>query len=115
MEALARNVVRKRAELVLSQTALAERAEVARATVSKIEQGDGNVTVSSLEKIAQVLGCRLNELFEPRCLRVDDAELERRANTEKGAFIDARQLLSAINEANESRYSRAGRKRSMDR
>ncbi|MDE2571802.1 MAG: helix-turn-helix transcriptional regulator [bacterium] len=112
MEELARNVVRKRAEHHLSQAALADRADVARATVCKIESGDGNVTVQSLERIARVLGCRLDELFAPRCVVVDDAELERRANAPDSDFVDARALLAAIDEANEGRYSRAGRKRS---
>jgi len=106
------NVVRKRAELDLSQAVLATRADVSRATVSKIEQGDGNVTIVKLEKIATVLGCGLDELFEPRCLRADDQELERRANAPASDFVDARALHRAINEANEVRYSNAGRRRS---
>lgn len=110
-ELLRRNVVRKRAELEISQFVLATRAKVSRATVSKIEQGDGNVTLASLEKIALVLGCRVNELFEPRLLRADDAELVRRINTPESEFIDARSLINAIDEANESRYSNAGRRR----
>lgn len=108
---LRRNVVQKRAELQISQVVLATRAKVSRATISKIEQGDGNVTVSMLEKIATVLGCGIDDLFEPRCLRADDAELERRANAPKGEFVDARALIDAIEEANEARYSNAGRRR----
>lgn len=111
MEALRRNVVRKRAESHLSQAALAHRAGVSRPTISKIEQGDSNVTVGSLEKIAVVLGCTLDQLFEPRAIRCDDAELERRLNTPRSEFIDARTLVEAIDEANEARYSKAGRRR----
>jgi transcriptional regulator with XRE-family HTH domain len=105
------NVVRKRAELRLSQSALAARARVSRPTVSKIEQGDANVTIATLEKIAVVLRCRVNELFEPRRARVVDAEIERRANAPESDFIDARALSRAIQEANEVRYSNAGRPR----
>jgi transcriptional regulator with XRE-family HTH domain len=115
MEALRRNVVFKRAEHGISQSDLAERASVARQTISKIESGRGDVTVSILEKIAVVLGCGVDELFEPRCLRVDDAELERRANSPRGDFVSARALLTAIDEANEIRYSRAGRPKTVDR
>jgi transcriptional regulator with XRE-family HTH domain len=113
MEALRRNVVTKRAEVCLSQAALADRADVSRALVSKLEQGTGNITVASLEKIAIVLGCTIEQLFAPRCIRVDDAELERRANSPDGEFVDARQLLAAIDEANEARYSNAGRRRTV--
>ncbi len=50
MEALRRNVVYKRAEHRISQIDLAQRASVARQTISKIESGNGNVTVDILEK-----------------------------------------------------------------
>ena len=112
MSAIRTNVVRKRAELDISQSVLATRADVSRATVSKIEQGDGNVTVLMLEKIATALGCKLDELFAPRCLRADDSELERRANAPDSEFISARVLGNAINEAIGPRYSNAGRRRS---
>lgn len=113
MEALRQNVVYRRAEHGISQVVLAHRASVARATISGIESGQGNPTVAMLEKIARVLGCGVNELFEPRCVRVDDAELDRRANAPASEFIDATALLDAIDEANEVRYSRAGRPRSV--
>jgi putative transcriptional regulator len=115
MEVLRRNVVFKRAEHGYSQAVLASRASVTRQTISKIESGHGTVTVQILEKIAKVLGCGIDELFAPRCLRADDAELERRANSPQSDFVDARTLLGAIDEANEVRYSRAGRPKTMDR
>lgn len=115
MEALQRNVVYKRAEHRLSQSDLAERASVARQTISKIESGHGNVTVEVLEKIATVLGCGIDELFDQRIRRVDDAELERRAGAPRSDFVNADAVLDAIEEANEVRYSRAGRPKSVDR
>ena len=115
MEALRRNVVYKRAEHGLSQGDLADRASVARQTISKIESGHGNVTVEVLEKIATVLGCGVDQLFEPRSVRVDDAELERRANAPRSEFVNAYDVLDAIDEANEVRYSRAGRPKKVDR
>jgi transcriptional regulator with XRE-family HTH domain len=115
MEELRRNVVFKRAQRGLSQAELAKRASVARQTISKVESGDGDVTVSVLAKIAAVLGCDISELFEHRPVRVDDAELERRAKAPASEFIDAAQLLDAIDEANEVRYSRAGRPKGVAR
>lgn len=115
MEVLQRNVVFMRAEHGISQADLASRASVARQTISKIESGRGNVTVDVLERIASVLRCEINELFEQRSRRCDDAELDRRAKSQRGDFVDARTLLGAIDEANEARYSRAGRPKTMDR
>ncbi len=115
MEALRRNVVYKRAEHRISQIDLAQRASVARQTISKIEYGNGNVTVDILEKIAVVLGCGVDQLFEPCCVRVDDDELARRANAPRSEFVDAHALLDAIDEANEVRYSRAGRRKAVGR
>jgi transcriptional regulator with XRE-family HTH domain len=111
MTAVRNNIVRKRAYLQLSQAALASRANVSRPTVSKIEQGDSNVTIRSLEKIAMVLGCRVDELFETRSMRANSAELDRRAHAPDSDFVDARSLSRAIEEANEARYSNAGRRR----
>lgn len=115
MEALRRNVVYKRAEHKISQNDLAQKASVARQTISKIECGSGNVTVDVLERIAVVLGCGVDQLFEPCCVRVDDDELVRRANAPRSEFVNAQALLDAIDEANEVRYSRAGRRKAVDR
>ncbi len=115
MEALRRNVVFKRAEHQISQSDLAEKASVARQTVSKIESGDGNVTVQVLEKIAAVLRCSVSGLFESRSGPADDAELVRRASAPASEFVDAHALLDAIDEANEVRYSRAGRPKTVER
>ena len=54
--ALARNVVAARAELGLSQRALAARAGMARAYLARIEQGDANVGLGMLMVLARVLG-----------------------------------------------------------
>ena len=112
MEALGGNVVLKRAENRMSQTDLASRARVARQTISKIESGRGNVTVEVLEKIAAVLRCGVDELFRSEAATVDDAELRRRAKA-RTEFVSARALLNAIGDANEVRYSRAGRPKAV--
>lgn len=114
-EVLSRNVVYGRAKRRISQYELARRAKVARATISGIEMGTANPTVLVLEKIARVLHCRVEELFAARPVRVDDAELQRRANAPRTEFVNARALLDAIDEANEVRYSPAGRRKTMDR
>ena len=115
METLRKNVVRKRAEKSVSQSTLADRAGVSRPTISKIEQGDGNVTVAILERIATVLGCTLEQLFERDAELCDELDLTRRANAPDSEFVDGRALLAAIDEANESRFSRRGRRRAVDR
>ncbi len=114
MKALGGNVVLKRAERRISQSDLASRARVARQTTSKIESGRGNVTVEVLEKIAAVLRCGVDELFRSETATVGVAELRRRAKA-RGEFVSARALLSAIDDANEVRYSQAGRPRTVRR
>lgn len=115
MEDLRRNVIFQRAERGLSQSELAARASIARQTISKVESGDGNVTIAVLEKIAQVLGCTVKDLFEHPRVSVSSKELERRAKAPSSDFIDAQTLLDAIDEANEVRYSRAGRPKDVAR
>jgi len=115
MQILSSNVLHKRAERRLSQSELAKRARVARQTISKIESGHGDVTVNVVARVAAVLGCGIDELFTPRLARVDDTELARRADAPSTDFIDARILLSAIDEAHQMRYSRAGRPKALDR
>lgn len=115
MEVLRRNVVLKRAQRGLSQVELAKRASVARQTISKVESGEGDVTVGVLEKLARVLRCDVRDLFECRTTAADDAELQRRAKAPASDFVDAGALLDAIDEANEVRYSRAGRPKTVAR
>jgi transcriptional regulator with XRE-family HTH domain len=50
----------------LTQTELAERAGIARATIWKLETGDDEITTTkTLSKIASVLGVGVNDLFLP--------------------------------------------------
>lgn len=107
------NVIRKRAQLRLSQARLAELASVSRAVVSKIEGGDGNVTVATLEKIAAALHCRFPELFVQSADQheLDEHELVRRAGDDRSAFLSAEEFLKGITAPNDPRYSPAGRRR----
>ena len=115
MEVLRRNVVFKRAQRGLSQVELAKRASVARQTISKVESGQGDVTVGVLERLARVLGCEVRDLFECPTTPANDTELIRRAEAPASEFVDADALLDAIDEANEVRYSRAGRPKAVAR
>jgi transcriptional regulator with XRE-family HTH domain len=114
LEVLGGNVVVARARARISQVELAERSGLSRATISKIENGSGDVNVGSLELLANALGCSIADLFafDSEDI-VDDRELGRRANLSDDAFIDARELLDAVEEAGgrDRRYSRAGRPR----
>lgn len=116
LEALRVNVIVGRAKAQLSQSELAERAGVSRPTVSRIERASGDVGIEVVQRIADALGASVSELFVSADLgRIDDSELERRAATPDGEFIDARALLGALDEASGpvgsgvARYSRAGR------
>ena len=48
----------------LTQADLAERAEVARTTIIRLEQGDPNATPTTLRKLARVLRVKVPELWE---------------------------------------------------
>lgn len=56
---LARQLIKARLAQNLTQAELAERAGVKQSYVARLESGEGNPTVSSLQKIARALGLRM--------------------------------------------------------
>lgn len=58
-----KNLARIRKDKHLTQIALAERAGVKQATISRIEKGVNNPSLEVAEKIAQALGVNVVELF----------------------------------------------------
>jgi transcriptional regulator with XRE-family HTH domain len=119
LETLRVNVIVGRARARLSQQQLAERAGISRPTVSRLERGVGDVGIDAVQRIADALGIAIADLFvPPSSTGVDDTELARRAAAPNSEFGDARELLKALDEANDrrrqgstplERYSRAGR------
>jgi transcriptional regulator with XRE-family HTH domain len=65
---LAENVRRLRESQDLTQTQLARRAGVPRATLSLLESGTGNPTLSVVLRVCQALSVRLDEALELRSL-----------------------------------------------
>ncbi len=59
---VSRNIRRFRAERNLTLAELARRASLSKQTLSKIEQGDGNPTVGTLELIGEALGLSFHRL-----------------------------------------------------
>lgn len=115
LEALRVNVIVGRARARLSQDQLADRASVSRPTISRIERAVGDVGVQVVERIASALGVTIAELFAPPGLGlVGEDEIARRAAAGDDEFVDAQDLLDAVDEAAGRpiiRYSRAGRPR----
>lgn len=111
-EALRVNLVVLRARAGLSQAALAKRSGVSRAIISELEQGRGDVRLTTLARVAQALGATVNGLLEPwHPDPPTDDELARRAREDD--FIDADALLNALDEsATIPRYSKRGRRAS---
>lgn len=110
-EVLRVNIITGRAKARLSQHDLAERSGVSRPTISRIERAQVDVGIDAVSHIAAALGVAVSELFaiwsegEP-----GEAELLRRASADDNEFVDAGDLLAALDEANApERYSRAGR------
>jgi transcriptional regulator with XRE-family HTH domain len=109
-EALRVNLVVLRAKYGLSQAKLARQTGVSRGIISELEQGRGDVRLTTLARLAGGLGVTVSDLLEPwRPQRLTDEELARRARDDE--FIDAEALLGALDEADSvPRYSQRGRR-----
>jgi transcriptional regulator with XRE-family HTH domain len=59
-----KNLRRIRQEGKLSQEALSDKAEVPRSQIARIERGEGNPTINTLKRIADVLGVDISILFQ---------------------------------------------------
>ena len=58
-------MIRAREEQKISQRQLSERTGIAQADISRIETGDGNPTIHTIQRIAAGLGMRLKLDFVP--------------------------------------------------
>lgn len=58
-------MIKAREEQNISQRQLSERTGIAQADISRIETGDANPTLKTLQKIAQGLGMKLELVFKP--------------------------------------------------
>lgn len=56
---IAKDIKERRSQLGISQQDLAEISEVSLATIKDIERGKGNPSLTTLEKIADVLGMKI--------------------------------------------------------
>lgn len=72
---IARQVMRLRSDLGLTQKQLAERAGTKQARISRLENAVGHPTVSLLKRIARALGVKLSIRFERPQARVVEAEM----------------------------------------
>lgn len=124
LEILRVNLIVERARARLSQTELAERANVARPTISRIERAIGDVGVHVVQRIATALGVTIASLFEPVDMEpVGDDEIARRAAAPRSEYGSVRDLLAALDESNAAgispeprrRHSKAGRPRTVAR
>jgi transcriptional regulator with XRE-family HTH domain len=78
---IARNLRRLREEQNLSISAVADRANLSKSTLSKLERGNGNPSIDTLWSLARVLGVPFAALFEEdgdpvvQVLRYDEAPI----------------------------------------
>lgn len=117
------NLTFERAQKRLSQAELAKRAGVSRYAIVRLESGEyPNPGLELLDKIARALDVTVHRLLEPA--HVDDRipsdeELLRRMQDPPSEFVDADDLVAALDEANRAaaqlsarqRYSNRGRRR----
>lgn len=107
--ALRINLIVLRAKKGYSQAAFARRTGVSRAIISELEQGRGDVRLTTLARLANGLDVAVGDLLQPWSPHTPtDEELSRRARDDD--FIDADVFLAALDEANDvPRYSQRGR------
>ena len=111
-KALAQNVLFRRAQLRLSQTALCRRAGVSRSVISAIENEESNATLEILARVSNALEIDFAELIKAHVQEGDsEADIQRRARDGDDAFVDADDFIVALDDAAGERYSRAGRPR----
>lgn len=58
-------MIKAREEQNISQRQLSEKTGIAQADISRIESGEGNPTLRTLQRIAEGLGMRLELVFKP--------------------------------------------------
>ncbi len=98
-DALRSNVLFRRAQKRLSQTALAERSNVSRPVISELENGRGNATLDVLSRIASALETNVADLLTQQVNPGNsDSDIERRAMDGDEAYVDADAFLEALDD-----------------
>jgi transcriptional regulator with XRE-family HTH domain len=69
-ERLAEALRRLREEAGMTQKDLAKRLKMSHATLHRLERGDRNTMLTTLEDLSEALGCSLADLFEPGRLKI---------------------------------------------
>jgi transcriptional regulator with XRE-family HTH domain len=65
---VAKNIRRRRQCVGLSQEALANNCGLHRTYIGAIERGERNITVNTLARVAEALGCSVIDLFSHKSL-----------------------------------------------
>jgi len=98
-DALKFNILFRRAQMRLSQDALAKRADVPLRIVSDLEFGCGNATLNVLVRIACALEISVADLLTQHVQPGNsDADIERRAADGDESYVSARDLLGALDD-----------------
>lgn len=94
------NLKKRRAELDMSQTALAEASGISRRMIVAVEHGDANISLSSLDKLASALGVDFVELVKDpnRTTRENINEITWRGNNPESVAT----LLGSVPAATEA-------------
>ncbi len=115
LESLRANLISERARKRFSQDDLAQKSGVSRPTISRIERAVGDVKLDVVDRLAGALDVAVADLFRTYGSgAIADDEIARRAAEPKADYVDARDFLAALDEADDgapsaARYSRAGR------
>lgn len=60
-----KQLIEQRKRLNITQKELAERLGTTQSVIARLESGKGNITLQTLERMSEVLGCILNIKLEP--------------------------------------------------
>ena len=69
------NIKRRRKELKISQETLAQMAGLGRSTIIEIEKGIGRTSIENIEKIANILGVPIYQLFSNERLYLESERI----------------------------------------
>ncbi|CAD6528479.1 helix-turn-helix domain-containing protein [Paraburkholderia metrosideri] len=91
-EAVGRVIARKRVEAGLTQEQVAEQLSLGREAVARVERGTAVPTVVRLVELAELFGCRVEELLAGASTREDD-QAAAIARSLRGVALKDRQML----------------------
>jgi transcriptional regulator with XRE-family HTH domain len=94
---IAENIVSRRKEMGLTQVELSHKAEIPQGMISEIERGKVNITISTLEKLANALDVEVSELI--RESNIKNMSLKQKLEEIEKLPIDKQKVIETVLDA----------------